>query len=141
MRFFPAIMLFVTLCLISGCNSSRTIQVAIPQTPIAEDTATVVLFYQPTPTQNPLVTYEIFINDELVGDLLAEEPWQLELTPGKHTIEGRSTGLRSTVLSVNLKAGSINYFRVKQEYSTFLSDTIYVEPSPPITGYIMVSHR
>lgn len=141
MRLHFTILFFAVALSTTGCvNTAKQMHVSINPAPISEKTATAILYYPSTISQGPLSEFDIYIDDNPVGSLIAEQPLRLELQAVQHSIEGRVTGALSQAITPTFAVGKVYYFKVRREYGTFV-DTIHIEPTAPISGYQIISHR
>lgn len=137
-----SVVLLCALCLLlpACASTAKHRQVRIDPTPISPTVATVVLYYPATIKQGPLTAYDIVVDGEPKGTLIAEKPLRFALKPGRHVLKATLMGVRSKATDLRLEAGKVSYFKVRKEYGTFV-DTVHVEPSPQITEYSIISHR
>ena len=125
----------------SGCvNQARTMKVEIDSSPVANSTATVILYHQSNYQEGFLNEYPITVDGSLEGTVIAEQPLKLSLNEGIHTLLTNSFGLKSKGVTQRFKAGKVYFFSVQKKYSTFY-DTLVIAPSEEVQYYEIISHR
>jgi len=138
MRFF---ILASFLLLMSGCaNTARQVYVPLDTIPYAIDTVTVVVYYPATVKQGPLQSFDVLVDGELRGQVIAEQPLRFPLKPGSHVLQAKIPGVMSPSYPLEMYGGLVYFFKLRREYGTFV-DQVHLESTPLIKGYSVISHR
>jgi len=106
----------------------------------AIDTVTVVVYYPATVKQEPLQSFDVLVDGEIIGQVIAEQPLRFPLKPGHHVLQANIPGVMSKAHELAMHGGLVNFFKLRREYGTF-ADQVHLDATPLIDGYFILSHR
>lgn len=131
----------LSLILLSGCGT--TIKVPIDPTPLSEDKSTLIVYQE----DGCIVECELFLDRELIGKVIPEEPFKVAIEPGKHELHVKSpaieSGIDTTINRITTKTfekGKTYFMKIWLDYGMWVV-SLRIDPTDKVASYETKSIR
>jgi hypothetical protein len=125
----------LSLILLSGC--ATTITVPIDPTPLSKDKATLIIYQE----DGCIFECELFLDRELIGKVIPEEPFKVAIEPGKHELHVVSPISKSPVNMIinrvttkTFEKGKTQYMKVWLDYEMWIT-SLRIDPTDKVDSY------